>query len=796
MMTPLHRKLLRDFAHMRGQVIALTLVLACGISTYVTMRSAFVSLERAQQEYYSDYRFADVFARLKRAPEHVSSAVAAIPGVAAVQTRVVFEVTLDVPGLAEPATGRLISIPDGFSGDARTLLNGVHLREGRWIDPVARDLEVIASESFASANRLGVGSTIDAVLNGKWKRLRIAGIGLSPEYIYEIRPSQVFPDNRRFGVLWMSRSALGAACNLTGAFNDLSVTLTHGASETEVIARMDRVLERYGSLGAYGRDDQISYRFLTDELGELRAYGWVLPVLFLGIVAFLVHSLLSRLVGTQRSQIAVLKAFGYTNFEIGVHYLQLALATAIPGAAFGCGLGLWLASGLMQVYARYFHFPSLELATDAWILLVATGIAGGAACLGAMSPVRRAVALAPAEAMHPDTPASARFRAGLLERWAWLRRLLATPSRMIARNLGRRPWRAAFTVLAVALAIAIVVSGRYGVDAVKRLVAVQFELVQREDVTVVFESPRSAGARFELASLDGVERVEAFREVPVRLRFEHRSRLVGVLALDPDGDLRRPVDGEGRPVWIPPEGLVLNAKLAEILGAKPGDWIEVEVLEGARPRRRAMLAALAEEPIGLGAYMHPRALQRLLREGETASGAYLKVDPVKAEGLYTKLKRLPEVTGVSVRKAMLDSFWKTFGDSVWVSTAFLVGFASVIAFGIVYNGARIALSERGNELACLRVLGFTLTEIGKILIGEQAILTAAAIPFGFAAGYGLSALLAEFFSRDLFRLPMVVNAGTYGFAAAVIAVAALISGLVVARRLRRMDLTAVLKSRE
>jgi putative ABC transport system permease protein len=320
----------------------------------------------------------------------------------------------------------------------------------------------------------------------------------------------------------------------------------------------------------------------------------ILPTLFLCIVAFLLNVLLSRLVATQRGQIAVLKAFGYTNVEIGLHYLELALVAITAGTIAGGGLGLALASGMMNIYARYFHFPELRLQADARVILFAVAIAAGSACLGAISAVRRAVALAPAEAMRPEPPAT--FRPGLLER-VGLRSVLAPASRMIVRNLDRRRWRAAFSILAVALSIAIVVSGRYSIDAVDRLVSIQFQTVQREDVNVVFQEPRPARGRHELSQLAGVLRVEPYREIAVRLRLGHRSRRVAVLGLPPDGELRRPVDGQLRRLDLPQDGLVLNTKLAEILAARPGDIVTVEVLEGARPVRQVAVASLTDEPI-------------------------------------------------------------------------------------------------------------------------------------------------------------------------------------------------------
>jgi putative ABC transport system permease protein len=271
-MTSLNLKLGRDLRHLSSQVVAVMLVVACGMATYITMRSAYESLVVSQADYYRDYRFAEVFAQVKRAPESLARRIAAVPGVAQVETRVVFEVAVDVPGLEEPATGRLVSIPEL----RRPLLNDLFLREGRYLETGQRD-EVIISEAFADANRLKIGDRLGAVLNGRWQRLRIVGIAISPEYVYEIRGVEVFPDNRRFGVLWMSREVLGPAFDLKDGFNDLTLTLSPGAAEAEVISRLDTLLEDYGGLGAYGRDEHLSNRFLSDEIKQDRVTGIFIP---------------------------------------------------------------------------------------------------------------------------------------------------------------------------------------------------------------------------------------------------------------------------------------------------------------------------------------------------------------------------------------------------------------------------------------------------------------------------------------------------------------------------------------
>lgn len=788
-MSPLGHKLSRDLWHLRGQVFAVALVVACGIALFVTLRSMHVYLLDTQARYYRDYRFADVFVQLERAPLSAARRIAAIPGVAAVEDRIVAEVILDVPGLGEPATGRLVSIPE----DRPPLLNDLYVRRGRRVAPGRRD-EVLVSEAFSNANGLRVGDTLGAVIHGRWRRLRIVGIALSPEYIYEIRGGgEVFPDNRRFGVIWMGRDSLAAAFDLEGAFNDLSLSLAHGASEAEVLARVDRALERYGGLGAYGRSDHVSHQFVSSEITETRVTSVAIPTIFLGVTAFLLHIVLSRLVSTQRDQIAVLKAFGYSDATVGGHYLELSLAPVLAGSAVGTALGLWLATQLAEIYARFYQFPVLHYRPSPGIAGLALLIGGGSALAGALSAVHRAVSLPPAEAMRPDAPA--RFRTGIAERLG-LERVIPVTVRILLRNLERQPGKSLLSAVGLALALAIVVTGRYAFDAIDVLKDVQFNLAQREDVTVVFQDPQTAAARHELARLPGVLRVEPFRAVAVRLRrgpFAQRTALFG---MEPKGELRRIVDGDRHIHPLPAEGLLLTTMLAEQLGARAGDTVTVEVLEGRRPVREVPVSALVDEMVGTTAYMDRHALGRLLGEGGALSGAFLRVDPRSAAGLYDRLKRLPGVSGVGVKEAALAGFDKTVAESFRISLLTVIGFACVIAFGVVYNGARIALSERGRELASLRILGFSRAEVAVMLLGEQALLTLASVLPGFAAGYGICALLAFRFESELFRLPLVVSAPTYATAFLVVAAAAFLSGLAVRRRLDRMDLVEVLKARE
>jgi putative ABC transport system permease protein len=786
--TPLNKILWRDLWHLRGQVIAAALVVACGVMVQVSMRSAYISLQDAQANYYNDYRFADVFAQLKRAPESLAEEIRALPGVAQVRTRVVADVTLDVPGLAEPASGRLVAIPERQG----PMLNDLYLRRGRYIDAAHPD-EVLLSEVFAEANKLDVGDKLGAILNGRWRELTVVGIALSPEYIYEVGQGMLFPDNKRFGVLWMGREALASAFSMEGAFNDVSLTLTRGAESAEVISRLDQLLLRYGGLSAYGRKDQLSSRFLNDELGEIEISATYIPAIFLAVAVFLIYIVLSRLVVMQRTQIGLLKAFGYSNLSVGLHYLKFALVTVLAGLLPGLLLGIYLGEKVTNIYREYFHFPQLPLVISPDVLAWAALVSLFAACAGAIAAVRRVSALAPAEAMRPEAPAN--FRAGLMEK-SGLVHWLPASLRMILRNLSRKMWKAFLSVLGIGLAIGVMVVARFIFDAVDHMMVVQFDLVQRDDVTVLFHEPRGAGAVYEIRQLPGVLLAEPFRAVPVRLRHEHRSKQVEVTGLSSGSELRQIVDSQLHSIALPPDGLLLTKKLAQMLGVTTGDTITLEVLEGGRQVREISVAGLSDELIGISAYMDAQALARLLREDNLISGVYLRVDPKYADQLYTRLKRMPAVSGVAIRGAMISSVKDIIDRTFNMVSIIEMLFGAIIIVGMVYNSVRIALSERGNELASLRVLGFTQREVMVLLLGEQALLTLCAIPVGLLIGYGMCAALVPAFDRELFRLPLVFGAQTFIYPVIATLISAILSALLVARRLKQLDLIAVLKTRE
>ena len=787
-MSVLTAKLRRELWALRGQVLAIALVIGGGVAVCLTALINYSSMQATRADYYNRQQFADVFVSLKRAPLQALSGIRDIPGIIRLDARVRGFASLELKGFDEPVSGQILSLPEQGQPD----VNRLFIQRGRLPDS-RRSGEVAVIAAFAEAHHLKLDDTLAAIINGRRQTLRIVGIVESPEFIYVLPPGGMLPDYQRYGILWMPRKALAAAMDMEGAFNDLVVQVGAAASDSTVIQRLDAALERYGGTGAYAREDQFSHRFLSDELNQLKTMAIVFPLIFMTVAMFLLNVVISRLINTQRDIIAILKAFGYSNREIAWHYTQLVLAIAGLGLLLGALTGLWLGRQMGLMYMDYYRFPALLVRMDPRWLLLLTLIVLAAAWLGAWGAIRRAAGLPPAEAMRPEGPG--RYHRTLLER-VLLGSWLSQTTRIIFRQFARQPLRTGLSVLGMALATGITVVGNFQYDSVSFLVHTQFSKVQQQDLAVTFTDPVSRYALYGLQRQPGIVYVEGRRMVAVRLRHQQRSWRTAITGMPQHARLQAVIDDQLQPVTLPKDGLLLTDYLARKLDLNVGDTVDVQVLEGRRQHLQARVAGVTREFLGVSAYMRLDSLNRWLGDPPLVTEALVNIQPEQAHRVYRNLRQQPRVLGLSIRQALLDSFFDTLARTFLTYTFFNSLLGGVIAFGVIYNTVRISLSERGRELASLRVLGYTRLEVAHILLGEVALLLLVAIPLGWLLGYGLAWALVTGMSTELFRVPLILTWHTYALAALVVILSAVLSGWVAWRRLQRLDLVAVLKTRE
>jgi len=781
-------KLVRDIWHMRGQAIAVGMIVACGVAIMVMALGTLSTLRASSDAYYERYRFADVFASVRRAPESAAGRLREIDGVQTVETRIVRLVILRIEGVEEPANAQIVSLPDV----GESTLNRIVLFDGRYPEPHSPD-EIVISNAFAEANELVPGDTVDAVINGRLRTLSIAGIGDSPEFIYALSPGSVMPDDHLFGIFWMRRRALEAAFDLDGAFNNVTLTVAPGTETAPVIDAVDDVLAPYGGTGAYDRTDQPSNAFVDSEMNQLKTMARIIPAVFLAVSAILIHSILNRLIQTERQQIGLVKAFGYSRWEIAWHYLKLALAITVGGVLAGFAIGFVLENLVTNLYKETFRIPNLTWRVDVTALVVGAASALGAAIAGALSASLGAAKLSPAEAMSPAPPVN--YQQG------WLRsilkmRWLDEPTRLILRHIFRFPARTAANLFGIAAAVMLLIGTLFTFDAMDDMLDRMFFRTNSHDAAVTFFEARNDTAVEELARLPGVLAAEGVRDVPARLEAGYRSERISITGLPEGSTLRRVLSADDRYVDIPETGLTLSSQLASMLDVTTGDTVTTHVLDGTRPVVDLPVTAIVDEIIGAPAFMDLATLNTMMDQAPTVSGAYIRLDPLRHAEFEQGVIERPGIAGVSLRAATIGSFEQTLQESIYIMMGIYAVIGGAIAAGVVYNAARISLTERGRELASLRVLGFTNNEVGYILLGELALVALVGIPIGCLGGLALAHLIATAMATELYRIPVRVDPSTMGYAALIVLFSSTVAALFVVRRVRSLDLIAVLKTRE
>jgi putative ABC transport system permease protein len=784
----LTRKVFRDLRRMWVLALAIALVTAAGAAIYVLSIGTVRSLENTRDAYYDRYHFSHIFALMKRAPNTLKAEMAKIPGVQQVETRITYNITMELLNYTEPVNGLMTTMP------AVNGLNLLHLREGRLLLPNETDT-VVVSDVFAKSHKLHPGDTFNANIKGNLHKLKVVGTALSPEYLFFSVPGSMMPDNERFGVIWMSRKAMEAAFDYEGAFNDVALTVMRGASEKEIISRLDSLLAHYGASGAYSRQDHVSHATLTGQIEQLRKSTKIAAPVFLAIVAFMLHMMMKRHIATERELIGMMKAFGLSDADVAWHYSSLMLMVIGSGTSLGITLGSIGGKAATAFYALQFQFPFLEYHLSYDVLAQAVLIQLAAGALGTASSLRAAARIEPAVAMRPALPP--------VYRRTWLEKTLSELApdqivRIIIRNILRWPLRSTMNVLIVVGAMALVISPLAVMDSAAEMTRIHFFKAERQEMTVSFAYPRDLSSIYSLRAYPGMRQIEPFRMSPVRLRFGQRERRLAALGRAASTDLVHPIDGNYDPIDMPPFGIVISKSLANWLGAHVGDKVELSMLETDRVSTDVPIAAISESYIGMTffcIFMDRHYLNHLLGEGDLMSGINFTLDWEQVDALYEKIKNTPSITAIISNAASLKTMRRMFGQQLRLTAVNYI-FATVILIGVIYNVGRISLVERQRELATLIMLGVSRGEAAFIIVGELAILSLLALPLGCLVGYILSWELTEGSASDAFRIPLYVDPADYAYGIMAVMASMLVTGYGLYRYLSKLDLVEMIKTRE
>lgn len=751
-MSVLHRKVWRDLRGSLGVLLTVVAIIAVGAGSLVGLRGAQRVLIDSQHTYYRDYRFADFWIDVKKAPLPAVERIAALPGVGRVEARVVFDVILDLPGVSQPLSGRLLSVP---ADNLREALNGICLVRGSWFSE-DRPEEIIISDPFAKAHDLQPGDRVSLILNRKKESFIIAGTAISPEYVYMVRGAgDIMPDPEHFGVLYVKERYARDVLDFQDACNQVTGKYARGfeGDRAVLLDKMERMLDPYGVLASTPRDRQASHRFLSDEINGLGVTAAILPVIFLLVAALVLNILMNRLAERQRSVIGTLKALGYSDGQVLRHFLSFGLVVGLAGGIASAGLGTLMAMGMIEIYRDFYQFPQFVHRSYPDLLALAMAISVVFSVTGTAKGVWGVLKLHPAEAMRSRPPE--RGGAIFLERFPALWKRLGFRTHMALRSMMRHPARTLTGIFATSVSAAIVFMTLIMYDSTHFLLEFQFEHISHSDADIGMRDEQSVAALYEARDLPGVWKAEPVLGVMCRLRNGWRSRRVMVTGLCEKHELTTPRQRDLTPIDIPSEGLAIARKLAEILGVGTGDRIELTPVRGRRQTVTVRVASIVEGYFGLDCYASQEYLSRLVGEAAAVNGVQLAVVASQTEDLYRAVKDLPNAQGLTVKSDARRSIEATLTESMAASLGVTVLFAGVIAFGSMLNASMVEIGDRVREISTLRVLGYDSAQVAGIFIRQNLVVFVLGVALAVPMGYGLTLAAVSGYDTELFRMPVV-----------------------------------------
>lgn len=751
-MKMLDRKLLRDLWRSKGLLLAIAGILAVGVNNFIGLRSAYLNLENSKRDFYRECRLADFWIDVKKAPTAELDSLRAIPGIADLDARIQFRATVDLPDIEEPINAVLLSLPDERS----PMLNDIVMRSGSYFTG-RRDDEVIVTDSFARAHRLRPGDSLTLLVNNRRQEMRIVGTAQSAEYVYSVGPGAIVPDARRFGVLFVKRTFAESAFDFRGAVNQIYGRFTSnvGPGSSDVLRRAEAVLEPFGVFMVTPLELQASNQFLTNEIRGIGAIATISPTIFLTVAALVLNVLVTRLVRQQRTVIGTLKALGYSDLRLALHFFKYGIGIGVAAAIFGCFSGYQMSSFLTNMYRQFFEFPALT--ARVYFPTLAAGFIASVvfSMLGALNGVRNVLKLHPAEAMRSEAPRLA--GSVWIERITPLWRRLNSSQRMVLRSVLRNRFRSLTAVFAAAMGVGLLVHSYMLIAAQDFMVDFQFYRVSTSDVDLTFEDERGQAALSELRALPSVDYVEPFLELACTFEHRHARRKASITGLIPGARLTTPRDAASNRIPIPDSGIVINRRLAAILNASIGDIVTVTPVKGNRRPIPMRVARITDSFLGLQAYANLEYVSRMLGEEYTFSGAQLVCDtrPAQLRALYRELKRMPAIQSVQTRRDMIDNLVKVLLESQHVMIVLSVVFAGALLFGSIVNASMVNLAERQREVATLAALGYSRAKIGGLFLRENLLTNSIGILLGLPFGYAVMKMTAMAYDGDLMRLPLV-----------------------------------------
>jgi len=784
----LFRNLLRDIKKSKGQFISILIIVVLGVTFYTAINSAFKNLSNSSTKYYEEYRLADIWVDLYNDPIGIKEKVLSISNVKAVTGRIIKDASINIS--EENATLRFITLPDMKTD----IVNDIVMKSGRYFSEGDSN-QCLLDEDFFKANNLNLGEYIYPIINGNKVKIKIVGSVKSPEFVYTLKDSsEIMPDNKKFGIIYIKQSFGEGIFNSKGSINNISIQVSNGSDIVKVKDDIKRTLKNYGIKNVIDREEQTSIKMINLKIEQLKSMGGSFPIIFFMVASVIIYIMMGRMVENQRTQIGVLKAVGFTNLQVLVYYMSYSALVAFIGSIIGAITGTYMGASMTKLYNQYFNLPLAETKIYGEFVIPAFFLTLAFCLFAGYHSCKAIFKIMPSEAMRQKSPESGKKI--ILEKIDLIWRNISYLGRVITRNLFRYKKRVILTSLGIIFSSAILLVALSMKDSIDFMIEKQYSSIQNYDIKVRFSNLINIEELNNIKNINHVKEVEPVLETGVEISNGWKTKQVGFTVLVKDPQMYRVEDKDGNIISIPQNGLLVSEKLADILGIKLNDSVNVKFYFPGKEKKEMVVKGVVVQYLGLSTYTSMDSLNSLLGEGMIANSAVLKLDDIKYENdIKDKLRDIPSVASLESKTDSLNALLTAMG-AMGASIGIYIILAGILLIAVLYNIATINIFERQRELATLKVLGFNNNEVKQLIFTENYIITIFGMIIGLPVGKWLGAYLMKTSSTDAYTIPYVIEFKTYIIAIILTLLFTVITNLTLIKKIKALDMIEVLKNKE
>ena len=787
-MNILFKNLLRDIKKSKGQFISILIIVVLGVTFYTAINSAFENLSNSSTKYYEDYRLADIWVDIYNAPIAIKEKLESIPNVKTATGRIIKDASINIS--EENATLRFITLPD----IKRDIINDVVIKSGRYFSDSDSN-QCLLDEDFFKANNLNLGEYIYPIINGNKVKLKVVGSVKSPEFVYILKDSsEMMADNKRFGIIYIKQSFGEAIFDLKGFINNIAIQISNGSDVKVIKDDVKKALKNYGVKSVIDREEQTSSKMISEEIKQLKSMGGTFPIIFFMVASVIIYIMMGRMVENQRTQIGVLKAVGFTNVQVLTYYMSYSAIIAFIGSFIGSIIGTYMGVGMTKLYNQYFNLPLGDVKIYGEFVVPAFMLTLFFCLFAGYNSCKAIFKIMPSEAMREKSPQSGKKI--IVEKIDLIWRNISYLEKIIIRNLFRYKKRALLISIGVIFSSAILLVALSMSDSMNFMIKQQYGNIQDYDIKVKLSKLISVEELNNIKNITHVKELEPVLETGVEISNGWKSKNVGFTALVKDPQMYKVEDKNGNAISIPKNGILISEKLANTLGVKVNDSVNIKFYFPGKDKKEMVVKGIVVQYLGLSTYTSMDNLNGILGEGMIASSAVLKLDNINFENeVKDKLRDMPNVTSVESKTDSLNALLKTMGG-MEASIGVYIILSGILLIAVLYNIATINIFERQRELATLKVLGFTNNEVKKLIFNENYIIVIFGMIIGLPFGKWLGAYLMASSSTDAYTIPYIIEIKTYIIAIILTLLFTAITNLTLMKKIKALDMIEVLKNKE